>query len=98
GGLSGVRNLDPFSGRRRLGVIVMPVPPLVGWTLGIAGGRVLPRLLATERRRVEVTPGGAHRLVAAPVDKVGAKHPLALAKEHVMAVPLIHAEVGVEAV
>ena len=36
--------------------------------LGVALGRVLPRLLAAERGRVEVTPGAAEGLVAASDD------------------------------
>ncbi len=39
-----------------------------------------------------------HRLVAAVVDEVCAEHPLAVAEEHVVAVPFIDAEVLVEAV
>ena len=39
-----------------------------------------------------------HRLVAAAVDEVGAEHALAVAEEHVVAVPFVDAEVGVEAV
>src|SRR5262245_39423429 len=99
GGLSGVRHLDPLRvGRGLRGVIVVPVPPLVGRALGVALRRVFPRLLAAKRRRIEVAPGAPHRLVAAAVDEVRAKHALAVAEEHVMAVPLIHTEVGVEAV
>jgi len=71
-------------------------PPLIRRGLGIALGRVLPLLLAPERREVEVGPGAAHRLVAAVVDEVGAEDPLAVAEEGVRAVPLVHAEVGVE--
>src|SRR5215218_5298329 len=41
---------------------------------GVALRRVLPLLLAPERRHVEIGPGGAHRLVAAAVDEVGAEH------------------------
>src|SRR5262249_30449202 len=78
GGLPGVRHLDPLLGGRTLGgVIVVPIPPLVGRALGVALRRVFPRLLATERRRIEVAPGAPHRLVAAAVDEVRAKHALA---------------------
>jgi hypothetical protein len=49
GGFSSVGHLDPFRVRRGLGVVVVvPVPPLVRQRLGIALGRILPDLLATE--------------------------------------------------
>src|SRR5215207_5457336 len=83
---------------RALAVLVVQVPPLVRRRLRIALGRVLPLVLAPERGQVEVAPSAAHRLVAAVVDEVGAKDLLALADEGVGAVPLIHAEVGVEVV
>src|SRR5688500_16334606 len=83
---------------RGLAVLVVQVPPLVGRSPRIALGRVLPLLLAPERREVEVVPGAPHRLVAAVVDEVGAEDPLAVAEEGVGAVPLVHAEVGVEVV
>src|SRR6202035_585228 len=79
-------------------VTLMPVPPLVRSALRVALRRVLPDLLTTERRHVEVAPSGAHRLVAAAVDEVGAEHALAVADERVVAVPFGHSEVGVEAV
>src|SRR5271168_3614708 len=66
--------------------------------LWVALGRVFPGLLAAEWCCVEVAPGGPHRLVAAVVDEVGTKHTLAVAEEHVVAVPFIHAEIGIEAV
>src|ERR1700745_512191 len=58
---------------RQLGVVVLvvPIPPLVRRALGVALGRVLPRLLASEGAQVEVAPGAAERLVAAVVDVVG---------------------------
>src|SRR5208282_4780806 len=80
------------------GVVVVPVPPLVRLSLGVTLRGVLPSLLTAERREVEVAPGGPHRLVAAVVDEVCAEHPLAVAEEHVVAVPFIDAEVRVEAV
>ena len=99
GGLSGVRHLDPLRVGRGFGdIALVPVPPLVGSALGVALRRVLPLLLTPERRHVEVAPDCAHRLVAAGVDEVGAEHALAVADERVVAVPLIHPEVGVEAV
>src|SRR6266542_6820323 len=77
---------------------VVPDPPLVRRGLGVALRRVLPLLLAPERSHVEVAPGAPHRLVAAAVDEVGAEHAVTVADERVRAVPLVHAEVGVEAV
>src|SRR5208337_5269610 len=94
-----LRNLDPFwVGRGFRGVVVVPVPPFVRRGLGVALRRVLPNLLTAERCDVEVAPGGPHGLIAAVVDEVGAKRALAAAEEHVMAVPLVHAEVGIAAV
>src|SRR5260370_38759493 len=91
GGLTGIRHLDPLRVGRSVGdVTLVPVPPFVRSALGVALRRVLPRLLTPERRHVEVAPGGAHRLVAAAVDEVGAEHALAVADECVVAVPLIH--------
>src|ERR687895_1091168 len=81
-----------------LPVLVVVVPPLVRRGLRVALGRVLPLLLAAERRHVEVCPRGAHRLVAALVDEVGAEDLVALADEGVGPVPLVHAEVLVEVV
>src|ERR687895_2366481 len=81
-----------------LPVLVVVVPPLVRRGLRVALGRVLPLLLPAERRDVEVCPGGAHRLVAALVDEVGAEDLVALADEGVGSVPLVHAEVLVEVV
>src|SRR5207245_7626937 len=77
---------------------VVPDPPLVRRGLRVALRRVLPLLLAPERSQVEVAPGAPHRLVAAVVDEVGAEHAVAVADERVRAVPLVHAEVGVEVV
>src|SRR5580698_11322127 len=85
--------------RRWLGVIVVvPVPPLVRLALGVTLWRVLPGLLTAKRRNVEIAPDGPHRLVAAAIDEVCAEHALAVAEEHVVAVPLIDAEVLVETV
>src|ERR1700759_44664 len=98
-GLSGVRHLNPLRIRRGVGdVTLVPVPPLVRPALGVALRRVLPDLLTPERRHVEVAPDGAHRLVAAAVDEVGAEYALAVADEGVMAVPFVHAEVGIKTV
>src|SRR4029453_17042254 len=85
-------------GRRGVVVLVVPVPPLVRRGLRVALRRVLPVLLASECRDVEIVPGTAHLLVAAVVDEVGAEHLFAVADEGVRAVPLVHAEIFVEAV
>jgi hypothetical protein len=64
--LSGVRHLDPLLvGRRACDVAVVPVPPLVGWGLRTAFGRVLPDLLPAKRRDVEVVPGATSSTTAA---------------------------------
>src|SRR4249919_908447 len=89
-GLSCVGHLDPLLVGRSIGnVTLIPAPPLVRSLLGVALRRVLPRLLTPERRHVEIAPNGAHRLVAAAVDEVGAEHALAIADERVVVVPLI---------
>src|SRR5947209_10212590 len=91
--------IHPLRVRRGFGVVVVvPVPPLVRRGLGVTLWRVLPGFLTAERCDVEVAPGGPHRLVAAAVDEVCAEHVLSVAKEHVVAVPFIDAEVRVEAV
>src|SRR5450631_1381783 len=91
--------IDPPRISRGLGVVVVvPVPPLVRRSLGVTLWRVLPTLLTAERREVEIAPGGPHCLVAAVVDEVGAEHLVAVADECIVAVPLVHAEVLVEAV
>src|SRR3954471_18378106 len=86
------------SSRRVVPVLVVPGPPAAGLGLGIAVGRVLPRLLPPEGGDVEVAEGAAERLVTAAVDEVGPEDPVAVAEEHVGSVPLVHAEVGVEAI
>src|SRR3984957_5593255 len=80
------------------GVLIMPVPPFIWRSLGITRRRILPLFLTAEWSHVEVTPSAAHRFVAAIVDEVGAKDELAVAEEHVVTVPFVHAEVGMEAV
>src|SRR5215472_7474962 len=79
-------------------VRVVPPPPGVRWVLRIALGRVLPLLLPPEHGHVQVAPGAAECLVAAVVEEVGAEHLVAVAEERIRAVPLVHAEVGVEVV
>src|ERR1700746_3416935 len=92
-------HFDPARiGRGVGGVLVVPVPPLVRWSLGVALRRILPLLLAPERGHVKVAPSAPHRLVAAIADEVGAEHIVAIADECVRAVPFIYSEVGVEAV
>src|SRR5947209_585275 len=91
--------IDPLRVRRGLGlVVVVPVPPFVRRGLGVTLWRVLPCLLTAERRDIKIAPGAPHRLVAAVVDEVRAKHPVAVPDECIVAVPLVHAEIGVEAV
>src|ERR671925_2256703 len=90
--------LSVISLSRGVPVRVVIVPPLVRRGLGVALRRVLPLLLAAERRYVEVGPGGSHGLVAAGVDEVGAEDAVAFADERVGAVPLADAEVLVEVV
>src|SRR5918996_6057061 len=108
----GTRRRSLFPARRRCGAelheagtiavrlvrLVVPDPPLVRCGLRVALWRVLPLLLAPERGDVQVVPGVPHLLVAAGVDEVGAEDAVAVADEGVRAVPLIHAEVGVEVV
>src|SRR5947199_244193 len=79
-------------------VLVVPPPPLVRRRLRVALRRVLPLLLTPEGSDVEVVPSVPHLLVTAAVDEVGAEHAVTVAYERVRAVPLIHAEVLVEAV
>src|SRR3954469_15993002 len=97
--LAGSRDLDPFLvGRRTFGVAVVPVPPFVGRRLRIAFRRILPDLLPSQRRDVEVIPGAAHLLVAPALDEIGAEDPVAVAEEHVGPVPLVDAEIRIETV
>src|SRR5882724_9143096 len=99
GGLACVRHLDPpLVGRGAGSITVVPVPPFVRWCLRITLGRILPDLLPAERRDIEVVPGTPHLLVAPVVDEVGSENLAAVADEHVGAVPLVDAEVSVEAV
>src|SRR5579862_4519670 len=99
GGGSGVGHLDPLRIGCSLGVvIVVPIPPFVRRALRVTLRRVLPGLLTPERRDIQVAPRRAHRLVAAAVDEVGAEDLAAVAEEHVMAMPLVHAKVEVEAI
>src|SRR5580765_5921594 len=88
------RRRRPASCGRRVRVVV--VPPPIRWGLRVALGRVLPLLLATQRRDVEVVPRVPHLLVPAGIDEVGAEDPTVLANECVRSVPLVDAEVLVE--
>src|SRR5882724_9798635 len=77
----------------------MPVPPLVRHSLGVSLRRVLPLLLTTERGDVEIAPRATHRLVATIVDEVSSEDAIvAITEEHVSAMPLVNAEVGVKGV
>src|SRR6202022_3618756 len=78
----GGTHFDPYSvGRLGVAVFVVPVPPRVRLCLGVALGRVLPVLLASECGEVEVASGAPHWFVAAVVDEVGAEHAVAVADE-----------------
>src|SRR3569832_706228 len=95
--LAGARHFaQPLVRRGTFDIAVVPVPPLVGWRLRVACRRILPPLLAAERRDVEIVPGAAHLLVAAVVDEIGTEDAAIVAEELVGAVPLIDAEVSVE--
>src|SRR5580658_1657047 len=77
----------------------MPPPPLVPFRLRIPFRRVLPVLLPSHRRHVQVAPYAAHRLIAAIVDEVRAIDlVLIVAEEHVVSVPLVDTEVLIEIV
>src|SRR4051794_37669453 len=56
-------------------VLVVAAPPRVRRALRVALGRVLPLLLATERRDVHVAPRAAEVFVAPIVDEVGPEDP-----------------------
>src|SRR5262245_4332126 len=81
--------IDDARPLRCLGVVVcvVPVPPLVRRRLRVALRRILPFLLAPERRDVEIVPGAPHLLVAAVVDEVGAEDLVLVTDERVRAVP-----------
>src|ERR1700728_4763897 len=99
GRFADVGDLDPSRIDGSLGfVIVVPVPPLIGRGLGIAFGRIFPRLLASERSEIEIAPEAAHGFVAAVVDEVGAEDFVAVAEEDVVTVPLVDAEIFIEVV
>src|SRR5262245_41453170 len=65
-----------------LSVLVVAAPPLVGRALRPSFGRVLPGLLAAERRQIEQGPHAAEPLHPAPAREVGAEHAAAVAQEH----------------
>src|SRR5262249_30161840 len=80
-------------------VVVVPVPPLVGRRLGVSLWRVLPSFLPAQRREIQIAPRGPDRLIATVVDEIGAEDvTLVVADEYIVAVPLVDAEVFVEAV
>src|SRR4051812_48203291 len=82
----------------RVVVLVAPAPPGVGRGLRPGFGGVLPLLLAAVWRDVEEAPGRPERLIATGVDEVRATDLVAVAQEHVRAVPLRDIVVGVEVV
>src|SRR4029077_149356 len=98
GGATPADLFEDFRGRVVVVVLVVPPPPLVRWRLRVGRRRVLPFLLTPEGSDVEVVPSGPHLFVTAVVNEVGAEHAVAVAYERVGTVPLIHAEVLVEAV
>src|SRR5262245_54184962 len=63
-------------------ILVVATPPVVPRSLRVALGRVLPVLLATERRQVEQRPDRAYRLDAAAAREVGAVDLASVADEH----------------
>src|SRR5918992_2819625 len=82
----------------RVVVLVVPAAPGVGRGLRPVLGGVLPLLLAAVWGDVEEAPGRPERLVASGVDEVRAIDLVAVAQEHVCAVPLRDVVVGVEVV
>src|SRR5438874_12005905 len=70
---------------------VVPDPPLVRRSLGVALRRVLPFLVASQRSDVEVAPGAPHRLVAAIISEISAEQLVAVADESSGPVPFVHA-------
>src|SRR5438128_11123651 len=58
---------------------VVPDPPLVRRSLGVALRRVLPFLLASQRGDVEGAPGALNLLITAIVDAVGEELAVAIA-------------------
>src|SRR5580692_3749760 len=92
----------PTKVRREARSETMHLPQRLGGLLlgayRVVDGRVLPALLAPQRSHVEVAPGTSHRFIAAVVDEVSTKHPIAVAKKHVRAMPEIYAEVRIEGI
>ena len=60
--------------------------------------QIFPILLAAEWRDVEIAPHRPERLVAAPVDEIGAEDALAVPNEEVVAVIVGDAEIRIETV
>src|SRR5881394_2410972 len=81
-------------------VLVVASPPRVGFWLRPTGRRLLPRLLAAERGKIEERPDAPERLHTAASRKVAAIHVRAVAEKHTeperLALFACHAEVGVE--
>src|SRR4030095_10557621 len=86
GGVEGalVASAPPL-GRSSIGIFVVADPPLISAGLRTTLRRVLPLFLAAERSDVEVVPSAPHLLIAAVVNKVGAKHAVAVADERICA-------------
>src|SRR5262249_39433593 len=66
-------------------VLVVPPPPLVWLRLWMALGRVLPGLLAAERRPVEEAPDRSDGLEPPPAGEIGPVDLVAVAKKGVQA-------------
>src|SRR4051812_45973225 len=76
------------AGERLTGaVLVVVIPPAVRRALRPARRRVLPFLLAAQRRAVEEAPDGADRLDPAAPGPVGLEGPVAVAQEDVEGEP-----------
>src|SRR2546429_1203003 len=94
----GVRLAEP-SRRLLRSVFVVPVPPLVRWTLRVAVWRVFPFLLAPKGSHAEESPGGDECLIAAVVDEVRLEYPaVVVTDERDGAMPLVDTEILVEVV
>jgi len=80
----------PHSGRARprRAVVVVPIPPFVGRTLGVALQERLPTSLAAERRCVRGSSRGDHRSSPRLLNGSRCENALALTEKNVVAVPL----------
>ena len=67
---------------------IMPAPPPVAWRFWIVVRRILPILLTSQWRYVQVAPHAAYRFISAAVDEVRAEDPIVLiAEEDVVPMP-----------